>query len=397
VAAGEELQWRGWRNGGGVRLSPVAAGSAYASAFCRSKRSCSSSSGCCICISILRFQSSARAILGNLSPHRSTVAPTARALPLAPDPSPLPAPASFRLLRRRRRDPHHPISHPRRGRSRLLLHAPLLPKPGSSGVGEPEVSVRGRAPRSPRRRCCSTRREMRRESRHHAGEEWEQEEAPDLLPAEGGIRSPPDLLPAEVAAPAVSQNTAAVSHLAVVAPSFGSTQRPPRRGGVGMAGGAARGPYASGWRLALCASVVSGGGRDRRALLQLLRHRLLPGAPRTSPPLPLPHRPCRRRALPPRAPRGPREPTTAGGCTTGAGVLLGASMFCEMNSFSLFSSTEVFEDADACYCWRQSKGVWHRLRKKGEAVVVARADIDCCVPSSKSASHLFDRAIPCRR
>jgi hypothetical protein len=68
---------------------------------------------------------------------------------------------------------------------------------------------------------------MRRESHHHAREEWEREEASDLLPAEGELQV---AAPAEVAAPAVSQNAAACSgslclvpHLVVVAPSSGST------------------------------------------------------------------------------------------------------------------------------------------------------------------------------
>jgi hypothetical protein len=38
----------------------------------------------------------------------------------------------------------------------------------------------------------------------------------------------------------------------------------------------------------------------------------------------------------------------------GCGKLLEASMFCELTSLSFFSSTEVFEDADARYCWRKS-------------------------------------------
>jgi hypothetical protein len=50
---------------------------------CRTKWSCSSFSGCCFCIWVLRFQHSARALLGNLSPHCST-APTTRLTSLSP-------------------------------------------------------------------------------------------------------------------------------------------------------------------------------------------------------------------------------------------------------------------------------------------------------------------------
>jgi hypothetical protein len=132
--------------GRAIRLSLAGAGSTSTSAFCRTKRSCSFSSRCCICIPVLRFQHSARSFLGNLSPHRSIVAqpPASLCLLLLP----ASAPASLRLLRQRRPATAGPAPPHLPSTTRQIRPPPLCLSPTELEVGSPrcrrEVELNGR-------------------------------------------------------------------------------------------------------------------------------------------------------------------------------------------------------------------------------------------------------------